>query len=334
MRNVALVTLTAALLWGCTPAEEEDVAGATPPSPTVSVIEMAPTHHRVTVHLTGKVASANDVVLSAEVAGRIAARPNAEGRVVEAGSPVIVLEDTAPRLERDLARVAAREAALQPDIPASTRSTAELRLQLAQDRLDRCRILAPAAATVETLMVEIGEWVAVGTPVARLVDHENLELVLEVAEEAAVRLETGTAVAFHVDTHGPETFSATVTRVGFAADPRTGKYDVELKIETPPARLLVGMFARAEIPLGAGRELLRLPKRAVRKRFGETFCFVVAAEGERLVARQRGLRCAPLAGDEAHLEVLAGVAPGERVLTGPFTGIRDGVEVRIEAERP
>lgn len=322
------------LLTGCTPEEANDTARAAPPSPVVTVVEIEPVFHDVTIQVTGKVASAYDVVLSAEVAGRIEARPTPEGHVVGKGAPVIVLEDTMPRLERDLARVAAREAALQPDIPASTRSTAELRLEMAQDRLDRCRILAPAPATVETLMVEAGEWVAVGTPVARLVDHENLELELEIAEDAAVKLQAGTAVDFTVDAHAPAKFSAVVTRIGLAANPMTGKYDVELKVEAPGARLLVGMFARAEIPLGVGRELLKLPKRAVRRRFGETFCFILAEEDGRLVARQRGLRCAPLPGDESHLEILAGLATNDRVMLGPFTGIRDGVEVRVEAETP
>lgn len=332
MKRLLGALLGAVILTACSeaPAALEETVSADPEVTTTTVTRKS---HGASVRLTGTIESRHDAVISAEVPGRVVGRPAPEGTVVAAGAPVILLEETAHRLQRDLARVAARESALHPDIPAADRASAELRLELAQDRLDRCRITAPADATVEALHVEVGEWVNVGTPVARLIDYDALELRVHVGEDVAVRCRIGTTVDFTVDAYGPQIFTAAVSRIGRAADDMTGKFEIELHVEASPRPLFVGMFARADLDVDGSAEIIRLPKKVVRRRFGEEFCFVLAKEDDGFAARERRLRVAPIVGDLAHVEVLDGLAPGDEVITGPFTGLRDGVRVRVGGSR-
>lgn len=330
--RVALLLLAALAIsiGGCAKDEAADRPEADQRLP-VDITTVATTSHRDAVSVSGRIEAFRDARLAAEASGRVTRRVAIEGSLVEAGAVLLEVDDARPRLERDRAAVALEEMRLDPSIPAATRRARELDLSLAEDRLARCFVRAPFAGRLESYSAQIGDWVRIGDPVARLVDENDLRIRVRVAGEAALRFRVGSTARFRLRSLGERWFPATLVRLGRAADEQDGLYEVELRITpettSPVDELRVGMIATLELVTETPRSLVILPRRAAFRRFEERLCWVAVPEGTRLLARERALRVRSLAGQARDWEVLDGLSVGDRVILGPFVGLADGVEV-------
>jgi multidrug efflux pump subunit AcrA (membrane-fusion protein) len=83
-----------------------------------------------------------------------------------------------------------------------------------------------------------------------------------------------------------------------------------------------GSFARAQIRTGEFDDALVLPRRAMLEEDGESYVYV--AKGD-TVARV-GVRLGAVAGDSA--QVLAGLVPGDRVVTVGQGGLKPGARIK------
>jgi hypothetical protein len=101
-----------------------------------------------------------------------------------------------------------------------------------------------------------------------------------------------------------------------AADART--HTTQVRLDLPPGieGLYPGMFARAYFAVGRVKKLL-IPASAVAMRSEVAGAYVVADNGE---IRFRQLRLGETAGEQ-EVEVLAGVAPGDKVALDPIAAL-------------
>jgi multidrug efflux pump subunit AcrA (membrane-fusion protein) len=139
-----------------------------------------------------------------------------------------------------------------------------------------------------------------------------------VAEDLYRGLRLGQGVKVEIDGQA-RAIAAKVARLSPAADPMTHSYSVKLDVAAPG--LTSGAFARVLFPTGK-RSLLALPRAAVLNRAGITGVFVVDAQG---TAQYRMLRLGQES--DAMVEVLSGLAPGERVVTGNAEAVNNGDKV-------
>jgi multidrug efflux pump subunit AcrA (membrane-fusion protein) len=70
---------------------------------------------------------------------------------------------------------------------------------------------------------------------------------------------------------------------------------------------------------------LSVPLTAVVRINGQFFAYVVEKDGDKTVARQKGVTLGPLTGND--YIVLNGLKPGEQLITGGIQKIRDGAPV-------
>lgn len=77
-------------------------------------------------------------------------------------------------------------------------------LVAAQDRLDQISPRAPAAARVQDVFYQPGEWVAANQPVVALLTDDRVRLRFFVPEDEVVRYRPGVTVRFSCDGCGPE----------------------------------------------------------------------------------------------------------------------------------
>ena len=97
-----------------------------------------------------------------------------------------------------------------------------------------------------------------------------------------------------------------------AADPRTHTTRVRLELPAEVRGVYPGVYARAHFVIGRAPRLL-VPRAAIVRRSEVTAAYVVDEQGR---AHMRQVRLGA-AGDEASVEVLAGLKPGERVALEP-----------------
>lgn len=142
------------------------------------------------------------------------------------------------------------------------RARQEASRSLAQDSLDRSVIRSPMAGVLQAADKEIGEMVAVGSPIARVVDPTRLEVPLLLPASARTYVGVGQRVIVKPDRDGASTIEATVTRVAPEDDPATRTVAVYAELAAG-APISPGTFVEASVLCAAEGNRSVLPRRAV-----------------------------------------------------------------------
>jgi RND family efflux transporter MFP subunit len=203
------------------------------------------------------------------------------------------------------------EAALQ-------RARAEL--TAARVTLEYAAILSPIGGRVVARNVEVGDMALPGQPMFTVEDLSRAKIVVQVPESQVADLGRGDPAWIEVDVLGRE-FPARVDRVMPAGDPRSRTFDVKLVVDNPERLLKSGMFVRARFPRGS-RDVLRVPETSIVTRGQLRGLFVIAADG---AARLRWVQ--PGRAEAGQVEILSGLAPGERYVVSPPAGFADATLV-------
>ncbi|PIX96259.1 MAG: efflux RND transporter periplasmic adaptor subunit [Hydrogenophilales bacterium CG_4_9_14_3_um_filter_63_34] len=207
---------------------------------------------------------------------------------------------------------------LNHDIALSRAAQAKAGLATAQGQMRYATVTAPIAGVITRKLANEGDIASPGHPVLLLENPARLQVQTAVSEALYRGIKAGDAVMVEIDGLD-QPVSAKVARLNPAADPITHTYSVKLDLAAPGLRS--GAFARVLFPTGR-RGVLALPRAAVLDRAGITGAFVVDARG---TAHYRMLRLGQES--DGQVEVLSGLNPGERVVTGNVQAVNNGDQV-------
>jgi len=173
-------------------------------------------------------------------------------------------------------------------------------------------LLAPLAGTVVEQHLTIGELVEPNESPYTIADLTTVWALLDIYEKDLARVDEGDAVQITVQAYPGETFRGQVTYLSNLLDPATRTAQARVEIDNRDGRLRPGMFAAATIasPSPTARTALVVPRDAIQHVRGKP---VVLVEGELGTYQMRELALGQEAG--ADVEVLSGLAAGERVVT-------------------
>jgi RND family efflux transporter MFP subunit len=347
-RNVlfAAAATGALALAGCGKGDEADQNGATVAS-GLATIEVGAESAPAELLLDGIVEAVNQATLSAQTAGRVAEVPVDVNDPVKAGALLLrlrateqvaglgqaqaalqaaVARDAQARAQferiRDMyerkvvARATYDEAVTARDAAAANRAAAQAGLESAREGVAYTELRAPYDGVVTARYVEAGEAVAPGTPLLTVAALGELRVVAEVPQSAADQVRALRQAHVYV---GDERVASAAVTVFPAADPRSGTFRARIDLPVTTMALAPGMHAKVGFVTGEATRLL-VPRSAVVERSELRAVYVVTPEG-RVVLRQ--VRLGRPLGDR--IEVIAGLAKGERVATDPAAA---GVDAR------
>jgi len=172
-------------------------------------------------------------------------------------------------------------------------------------------IVAPYSGVVSARHVELGEMAVPGKPLMTGFDPATLRVVANVPETQVGAIQALSKARVEVPSLGKWVDVKRLTIVP-AADPRTHTTRIRLELPADARGVYPGVYARAHFVVGKATRLL-VPRSAVIRRSEVTAVYVVDDAG---ALRLRQVRLGA-AGDERHVEVLAGLKPGERVAMDP-----------------
>lgn len=176
-------------------------------------------------------------------------------------------------------------------------------------------VTAPYSGVVSARHVELGEMAVPGKPLMTGFDPRELRVTASLPQHQldAVRRLASAGVEFPALKKRIQAAGVTILP---AADAQT--HTTQVRLDLPPGieGLYPGMFARAYFAVGRVKKLL-IPASAVARRSEVAGAYVVGEAGE---IRFRQLRLGEAAGGE-DVEVLAGVAPGEKVALDPIAAL-------------
>lgn len=152
------------------------------------------------------------------------------------------------------------------------RLEAELSSQRANERIaqlnvERATIRAPFDAEIQSVTPRAGDWIALGTSVARVVDLSRLEVPLKLPASSSSWVRLGDKVQMWVRSPGgePERVGQ-IVRIAPEADVNSRTITVFAEVQqdpTDPQRLLPGQFVHGRVVTHDEHDRVILPRRAV-----------------------------------------------------------------------
>ncbi|MCB2110447.1 MAG: efflux RND transporter periplasmic adaptor subunit [Rhodobacteraceae bacterium] len=355
-RAFAIIVLVAAAIWVGTgkfasvgseeakaaqPKAETETAQPAQTTVVRTVAAVVPNFadHARLIRLSGNTGADKSTVLAARTSGIISALPIEKGAAIADGTVVMSIEGpdviagvaTAKALlEQRSQELSVAEKLFKTGNTAelsligtrAAKSAAEAQLSQAEAAADRLNLHAPFGGVVESVDVELGEWVTAGTPVATLLALDPIVVRAEVSEldvgyvavgdKAEVRLVNG------------ETLEGTVRHLAKDASATTRTYPVEVALPNPDGRIPSGMTAE-----------VRLFTKAVRSVTVPRSVITLSSEGElglRVVGPDNVAKFASveLIDDTPKGLVLAGVPDDARIIVAGQDLVRDGETVNVK----
>jgi len=216
-----------------------------------------------TIIVNGKTAPARVVQLSAETDGRVVATGADRGANVNRGGMIVRLDerDRNARLAQAEATVKQREVEYDGRLQLKSESyvsEAQLQeaialLEAAKAELTRARldlgymsIRAPFGGALQSRMVEIGDFVKRGDPVATYVDNRTIIVSANLSEFDARYVDVGDKAEATLATG--ENVRGRIRYVAPVADEATRTFGVELEIDNADGALRIGGTAELRIP--------------------------------------------------------------------------------------
>ena len=352
-RIVALIVLIAAAVWigtgefaavGSKNADAEgsaaEAAAAEPASAeqvkknrAVSGLVPVFVDHSRKIKLSGATQPDKRAVLAARSEGVVNALSLTKGAVISADQVVMTLEGPETVARAKIAQIALdqRERELstaedlfsrgnKPEIQVvsarSDRDDAEAELTLARAAMDRLELKAPFSGLVDTVDVEMGEWVQSGASVATILSLDPIIVRAEVSELDIANVAPGSK-AFMTLVDGTK-MEGLVRFVAREASAATRTFPVEIALPNPGALIPAGMTTQVEL-LAPAVSTVTVPRSVITlSEKGEVGLRVVGSDN---LAR---FVTVDIIDDTEAGMVVAGVPPGVRIIVAGQDLVRDG----------
>lgn len=338
---VAAATLAAVSVGGC-----GSHRGALPRvQPALASVVAERVRTPVERRLDGLIEAVNQGTVAAQTSGRVEAILYDVNDFVPAGAVIIRLRATEQRAglvqaEAVLHEATARESEAQSRwqriadmyarkvVPKATldevtanRDAAVARLAAAQAALASARegvayteVRAPYAGIVTRRLVQVGETVSPGTPLMSGLSLQYLRVTVDVPQSIVAQVRRIKQGAVYVDGRRIE---ATRVTVFPEASAPSSTFRARLELPENATDLYPGMFVKVGFVTGQADRLL-VPERCLIERSEVTAVYVLDTSGRTSMRQVR-------VGDrfEDRVEILSGLAPGERVALDPLAAVRE-----------
>lgn len=258
--------IAATTLMACAGAEEEQ-AGDEELVKSVNVItqEVTPADFNSYVRVVGTVETSDDIMISAEVSGKVVSYNVQEGDAVRKGQTILKIDDS--KLVQEKARLDAvtsqakenyerlKKVYEEENIGSEldylnakyTYEQSKSSLESIKVDLENTSIKAPFSGKVEEKMINVGEMVAPGTPVVRLIGSENYKITAGVPARYSDVIEPGDKVDVWFDTQVSDTLHGTIRFVGTSINPQNRTFQIEIDLPSGVSQYKVDMITNIRL---------------------------------------------------------------------------------------
>lgn len=335
-------------------SDGELIQEVTTPRPPVRTVLLKPQLLLDKLVSTGVLKAKQDVILSAEVPGKVKKVLKALGDKCNKGELLLQLDTEGYRIGLSQAKAALAQSEISLDhatrnwnrmqqLKASAVATAQqldsaegsvssgeatveqakAALQLAARNLRETNVRCPFTCFVAQRMVDTGQTVLPQTPLARLVDTSELKMVLSVTSAELSRLKVGQTVVIRDPTVPGRSYTGSVFRLGVAADALTKNFPVEVLLDDKESRLHTGQVVHTSLELEEHRDVLAVPVEAVFTSGTTQFVLAVSKDKAQKVIVTTGTQI------EEQVIITSGLQPGDEVIVVGGDDLVNGAEVTV-----
>lgn len=190
-------------------------------------------------------------------------------------------------------------------------------------QLQNTAITSPISGVITAVEVSVGDMAGPSMPVAVVMDLDEMQVTLGVAEQYINNIKVGDEVEVRIAAIDPEPISGVIKAISAAIDPRTKAFPVEITLDNPGHIIKAGMSVEVQLVTKTVKDALVVPMEAVVDQGSRRVVFVV--ENEIAIARHVGLGL----NDGKMTQVLEGLAEGEKVIVKGQNLVGEGETVIV-----
>ena len=268
-----------------------------------------------------------------------AAYQSAEAAVAQAGSQFeqaqkeyrratrLLSEKVIPQSRFDAAEAAYNAAREAMAAIKGKYSQSRVALETAREHLKNARIRSSITGVVVDRNVEVGQSVAPGVQVLRILDQTTMKVDVELPEKDFGRITFDDSAVVTMDAYQGQDFPGKVTVINPMVDQKARTFQVRIELPNPSGKLVDGMFVRVRLFTGR-RTALAIPRDALHRLPGSGTFYVFVVQGDKVV--KRTIKTGKV-GDQ-YAEVMEGLVEGERIVTSGDGRLRSGMSVKVSGE--
>jgi membrane fusion protein (multidrug efflux system) len=285
------------------------------------------------------------VKIAAEFEGRIERIPPKEGDYVKSGDLLVQIN---AELIKPLFKVAQEQVKrdqiefermnnLVKDNATSKRDLDDARTKLAISkanldevtaRLERTRILSPTDGRLNDIIVEEGEYIQIGMPVAEVVDNDTVKVAVDVPERDISFFSVGQMAEIFVNVKGDETsMIGTISFISELANAQTRSTRVEISLDNRERLLRSGQIVLVRLTRQILEDAIMIPLLAVIPMEDSKAVYVVNSEEAKRCQVDLGL----IKGD--HVWIKSGLKAGDRLIIAGHRFVAPGQKVNVVSEK-
>ena len=275
-KTILCAALGTSFLWSCNHEKHEKQQSA------VRVETLTLTESLVTAgrSYSGVIEESSGTVLSFKIPGTLTKLAVSEGQFVSKGQ--LVAEVDASSLESNLRIAEATLATAQDsynrmkmlhDASALTDmkwvevenslESAKAATQIARNTLNDAKIYAPASGYISQKSADVGNTMAPGMPVIKLVDINPIKINISVSEDEISAIDSRTEAYVTVSALDNYSAVATLADKGVVADPLSRTYTIKFSCPNTDNKMLPGMLCNVTLSTNLTREAMVIPVNAV-----------------------------------------------------------------------
>lgn len=320
----------------------EKAAGMKQERPPVNAVTLAlqPTAISDRINLPGSIEAWTTLNLLAKINGTVEEVLVREGQVVKKGDILARIEENDYRIAVDRARAAfelaraefERDRAIYAkgviptaefDANRTRMETAKADLDNAELQLSRCTITAPMHGIVRKIDAKVGLQLAVGDPLAEILEIDRLKAVVGIPESEVAAVRGLKTVDISLQALGNRTVTGTVHFLSSSPETVARLFRLELAIDNPQGEILPGMFIRADVVKKTVADAVVVPFYSVISRNDEQYAFI-EKDG---IAYRKPVKLGIM--EKWLVEVTDGLAVGDRLLVEGHRDVEDRQKVKV-----
>ncbi len=307
----------------------------------VSVLEVQPVAIRDILVLPGETEAWQDVLVPADISGRVEWIGPKEGESLKKGQLFAKIDVSALKVALEKAEC---DYKLNEDLLKRREKLFE-RKSISQEELDRIRtetLLAqhtleqtrveyergftksPISGVINYLFVDQGEFIERGHSIATIVNVDKIKINVSVPEMDVRFLKPGQESRVTIDAYPNESMIGVVDFVSYKADPATKTFKVRVLVDNSDGKIRPGMIARLAFIRQVIPNALVAPLFALVDKGGERILFL-EKDG---VAQSRTVSLGVI--DNDRIQILKGLNPGDRLIVKGQTQVEEGMKVHVQ----
>ncbi|MBK6903819.1 MAG: efflux RND transporter periplasmic adaptor subunit [Saprospirales bacterium] len=291
------------------------------------------------IEVSGSTIPEEEVQITSEIAGKVAAILFKEGKRVEKGAVLLRINDEEWKAQREKLvvqkrlseKIAGRLKGLyekegvslqEYEVAAAQVDQYDAEIKLLDVQLGRTVIRAPFGGVMGLRQISEGSYVSPGTPIVSLVKIDPIHVQFSIPEKYSADLQTGGKVSFQLAGFAGD-FPATIVARDPRVDPGTRTITFEAAAPNPSGRVSPGAFTLVKVQLRKFENALLVPTEAVIPELGGKKIFVYRNGKAEPVPVETGIR------KDRAIQVIEGLQTGDTILTSGILQLRPGMAVSI-----